>query len=1393
MTSVTFTASGSWSTPGGVTTTDAQTWGAGGNGAAGLAGGSSHSGGGGGGGEYAEETTLAVSGTITFTIGTGGSGTATSFPGTSVTVTAHAGANGTSTSGGAAGSGSANTIHYAGGAGGGGTVGSNRGGGGGGSSAGTGSAGANGTGNGGGTSGGAGGTAPSGGGNGGAGASSSVATGSAGSVPGGAGGGGSTHAGTSGGSGASGQVTLTYFATANQTATLSGVGTLTAQGGAAGAVTLAGVGTLTAAQAGAGTATLAGIGTLTANASLAGAATLAGAGTLTAVGGAPTPTVVNQWASNYGQTTTFGTTPPVLQSNVVPLTPAFSVGGTYSGTATPGNWLFTIASWTQVPADAEAHIGVGDDIHSWWREYPASTLSGVTRTSVSYTPNIARSVGNVYVAPDAQVSAINVLVVEVAGLGPWDTVAGTNANYAAAATSVGLSIGTPAQASFFIGAVGGDNVANGQAFLPSGWTGLATQTQTDGTDHTADNILTSAFLPNSTLAQSVSGTASSSNLSGFMLAVYVAAASPIPAGHNPNWPYLFFEAAFGSGFNTPNSELTWTDISNRLWSYDETSGVQYQLGQLQSTNLELELDNFDAALSSLNTASPYYPNVKSGTPIRIRAAMGTIAGVTANRWYVIQRNAQQWPEEIDPSYRRFSSATGTDVWAVLSSTGPTPYRGEVYADSPYAWWPCDDQPGPGGVIPASLLNAAQGNDISLNITASPGGVTAGDTYTTTGVNATRANTNPSVPPSVATDTVGALSGWMYGDPQSTPASALAGNEITASPGSAAWQQTGLAGTGGSNTWFLDVNDPGFPQLSGGVTVKGWFNVSSFGTATGFESQSLSRYDLAGQPYSPITLLTLATDSAPVAILQLDISGHLNLITYHTGTGTSHAIYASSDLRSGSWFSVDMLLTATTWTVNVNGGLTASASGSAAGMTSAWTWLIANGDLGSSGGSNLSAIQHGGNAAYSHITVFPQLLPAWRLLAQYCAAITGFGLLPAPESTALSAVAEEFAGVSYTPDGTLYQGSYGYSGLGGVETYTFSAVTAAQAGAYTSGPSVRAVSAGLGVDNSGTFYGNAVWVTWAGLAPQFAVYTSASAAAETAAAVVNGPGDSFSSGYGASASGHGAWQTGGGTGASPPAGPSALGDTVAQRIERCLGYGNVTYPGRCIDPAPLLVQAGLDVGGQQCGQNVENLAQSDGGLLFIDSVGKLNYWERSHLAAQYSSPVWSIGPTTSAGRIPYDRTIKWILDPQQAWNAIEIQPYSPSGAALPIITPSDAAGVTASQTQYGAQPFGVNSYLQSTAEMQSQADWLFEFFGQPVRRAEQVKIDAATQPYAWELVLGISVGDVVTLEDWQIGGGGTVYTYRATEVKRRFAYGDDREITEASVTLQLEPEPSSYWS
>jgi hypothetical protein len=1133
------------------------------------------------------------------------------------------------------------------------------------------------------------------------------------------------------------------------------------------------------------------------------------------------------------------------------------------------------------------------------------------------------------------------LVFEVAGIGPWDVVTGISIAYAAAATALTLSLPAPSSQAFIIGAVTGDNAGAFQSFAPAGWTALQTVVATNGVDTTCDAVLTSACITTSG-AVSVSAASTTEDLSGVIIGVQTSAASPIPAGHNPDWPLVRFEAAFGGGFQTPPDQLTWYDLSSRLWSWDETTGVQYQLGDLQATNLDLELDNYDNALASDYTGSPYYSTainenmsfaagiepwtatggselgwssaqayssspgavafmslqitpsgsaadpgaasemipvtggtawspsawfcsaegyasgaqvtvswytslsvlisavtspavaipggawtqvqlpgqtspsnaayavitpqfagtppaipfwvaeaalapgaavvatglVTTGVPVRIRAAIGTIGGVTVNRWYVIQRNAEEWPQMVDEAYRRNVAATATDIWSTTSDPEPTPYRGEVQQDKPYAWWPMDDPAGLGGVLPVILRNAAEGNSNPLNIILSPGGGLQQFYYTTAGT-----STSNYAAPSVPVYAVAAGQGWMPGDPQASQAAYATTNPVTANPGSAAWQASGQAGTTGSYGFFLSCNDPGFPSLTTGITAEKWFNYPFFAGSAGLDASGDS--PICQQPKCALTILELTTDTLPVAILQLDTSGHLNLITYSGSTPTSHAIYTTSDLRSNSWHHVAAALTATTWTVSVDGGLTATVSGTATGMTPAWTWLVINADMAANGGGSTADIVHGGNMSASHAAIYPWLLPQWRIWAHYCAAALAFGCLPVPAGTAVQWISTGFgAGTSsnFAPDGSTASGTYNaYNGV------SASALVTASAGSITSGPS--AWTSGVAFQPSAAPDAT-LWVQWTGLAPAYQVYTSQNTGSETEAATVCGSGDSFTTGYGAGATGKGTGQTAAGTGASPPAAGSAAGDTVSQGIERRLGYGLVTYPGRCIDPAPLLLQAATDIGGQSTAVNTENLADSDGGLYFIDNLGNQTYWSRPHLASQFADPVWQIGPAADDEQDPYYREIKWTPDPQRIWNAIAITPFAPDESTLPLIVPQQAAQVLASQAQFGAQPKQITSYLQSQAEMQLQANSLFSNYGTLHVRAENVKLDAAPDPSLFPLVLGINIADLATVQMWQIGTGGITWTLRVSEIKRRIVYREDE--TTASVTLKLDYE-GTYWS
>ena len=894
--------------------------------------------------------------------------------------------------------------------------------------------------------------------------------------------------------------------------------------------------------------------------------------------------VVNQWAATFAQPASIGPMPPALQSTVIALDSGTSVGGG-TGTPTAGNWLVAIAGMNEQSAASGFTVGDSDDIHSYWRPAKVSTASGLTRTSVWYTANTARQVNFSYIAPNGAMDGLAVLILEISGLGPWDVLTVTDAAYAAAATALNLAAGAPSAASFMLAAVAGDNSSAGQAFSPAGWTGLHTVTATNGTNHVSDVVLTSAYLASNSSSVSVNGTASTAeDLSGVLIGIELSAPSPIPSvsGVAPGWPgRTILEFAPGAGFETPQDELTWVTLNDsavapgpgvtkRYMGWADQGGIPYALAQLQSSTGTAMLDNADGHLTPSNSASPWYPDVTTGTPVRLRVALGTLTGplgsTVVNRWYVIQRNMLDAQEKRDSNMRGFVDMSLTDIWSVASASCPSPYRGEVLQDTPYAWWTCDDQAGVAQVLPTALRNSAPGNTSVLNIELSPNGLVPQHPYNNYGYNLDVSGSGTASPTATASYAVAASSGWMYGDPQSSPSSSAAGNPVTASPGAAAWQSSGVLGNTGSYNWFLACNDASFPVLSGGITVEGWFQYQPYFSGTRVLGYTESTFDTPvalQQPYAPTTLFEIATGSAPVAILQFAIGGTgvnpapgaLNLITYNGGTPASHTIYSGSELRNGSWFHVAATFTPTAWRVLVNGGQTADVSGTATGMTSAWTWFLANGDLGSSGGSTLSAIQHGGNAQFSGLTIYPSVLPAYRIMAHYLAAATGFGLIPTPAGVTVA-----FSG-ALPPGQTLIEPDGSMTTSQAFATLTAYGIVTANIGSYSSGPSAWAVNIQQNIVAPSTNR-DILEVSWtAEVAPAFSIYTGSSFGTETEAASVCGTADYFTSGFGSGATGFGNSQVASGTGASPPSTASALGDTVSERIERCLGYGGVTYPGR----------------------------------------------------------------------------------------------------------------------------------------------------------------------------------------------------------------------------------------
>ena len=317
-----------------------------------------------------------------------------------------------------------------------------------------------------------------------------------------------------------------------------------------------------------------------------------------------------------------------------------------------------------------------------------------------------------------------------------------------------------------------------------------------------------------------------------------------------------------------------------------------------------------------------------------------------------------------------------------------------------------------------------GNTNALNIDLSPNGASRSRT---TPRAAPRTGTGEdAVPPGIGIYTAGAqtrdgCSATRSARPRpSTPAT-----RCPRPPARRPGRRPGRRGTPGPTAGTCICNDASFPAISAGITVEIWFNYAFYGSATGYNSSNDTGTwsPVTAQPYnSPLTIWELASASSPVAILQLDASGHLNLIT----GGTSHSIYSSSDLRSNSWHMVTVTLTSSSYAVWLDGGANAQVSGSAS-PASSFAYAIVNADFGGGGGGSPGGIVHGGNGQFAHFAIYPYVLPYYRILDHYWAAVTAFGQLPAPTGTQIT---WGQAGLSLNGSNTV-QGAFAPDGTAGV--------------------------------------------------------------------------------------------------------------------------------------------------------------------------------------------------------------------------------------------------------------------------------------------------------------------------------------------------------------------------
>lgn len=200
-------------------------------------------------------------------------------------------------------------------------------------------------------------------------------------------------------------------------------------------------------------------------------------------------------------------------------------------------------------------------------------------------------------------------------------------------------------------------------------------------------------------------------------------------------PDVKVEIAFNAGYSTPAASRVWTDVSQWAELTEKLTivhGRSDENANADPNRLTMTLDNSDGRFTAGRAASPYYPNVKIGRPIRVTAT--PVGGVASTRFlgYV-----EEWPVEWTKDVDAYAAATITALsrmarlgfGAELGATDVV--TGEFLAAQPRAYYPLTDEAGSTSVAdatgqsdPLTIKNSGLDGTLTFGTAHGPGGSNA---------------------------------------------------------------------------------------------------------------------------------------------------------------------------------------------------------------------------------------------------------------------------------------------------------------------------------------------------------------------------------------------------------------------------------------------------------------------------------------------------------------------------------------------------------------------------------------------------------------------------------------------------------------------------------------------
>lgn len=370
-----------------------------------------------------------------------------------------------------------------------------------------------------------------------------------------------------------------------------------------------------------------------------------------------------------------------------------------------GSMLVAFVGWnvtneTYQSSGRAPAVNVTDSAGNLWRQVGMSAMIAQTRCSIWVADN-PRQTEYVSVALTAWSYSTAYTIVEFDNvpnsLGAISLDFVSTTFNTTASTSLTVPSVTSSTADIILAVLAASG-SGGSLTIPTGYTGIAAA----GGQSSEDTTTYSMFIPNKS-AGSVTFAPSwvnSTPASGIFVGLKLTA--PAPVQSNPNFPNITVEAAFGANpgnwtqsvdYTYDVTGLTWTDISAYTIGQEDDDrisvkrGRQYELSSEEAGELDISLDNHTGVFTLGNKASPFYPYVVPGVPIRVTAWFNGIQYPVGFGY--VEKWPQEWPQM--PQWG-FSNVTAVDAYGVLSSvTMPSAVKGEIRKDYPYAYFPTEEQ------------------------------------------------------------------------------------------------------------------------------------------------------------------------------------------------------------------------------------------------------------------------------------------------------------------------------------------------------------------------------------------------------------------------------------------------------------------------------------------------------------------------------------------------------------------------------------------------------------------------------------------------------------------------------------------------------------------------------